>query len=231
MTCAEMPEEPGLLSSIALGSFLVLAELGMSHGVRGMHRPRHRAIAVPASNPVFPDRTLPRPRALPDDAGETLKRNQCAPQISPVTQFRDGRMIKRLTPGPGWEQCSGNIHHVRRNSAFVCQRRATTSAKASRGARSVVVIPIDTIFAIEKAKPLAPAADIGRISRTMGKPAGLRMIVPGPARRKVDLKPHRPAEASSHHRFRPRHPICLGCALSHRRLHHARATQAAPDQI
>src|SRR5207302_11328019 len=49
----------------------------------------------------------------------------------------------------------------------------------------------------QHAEPAAVAADVGRVGAALGAPAGRRMVVPGPARRDVDLQPHRVTDAAA----------------------------------
>src|SRR5438034_4438842 len=68
-------------------------------------------------------------------------------------------------------------------------------AKAARGFCGLVLEAPDGGLAPGDAKPLAPASDIGRVSRAMGAPARRRMIVPGPARGHIDLETDFSAQA------------------------------------
>src|SRR5258708_34335313 len=61
-------------------------------------------------------------------------------------------------------------------------------AEAARGFRGLVLEARDGGLAPGDAKTLAPASDIGRVGRAMRAPARRRMIMPGPARGRVDLE-------------------------------------------
>src|ERR1700722_6384596 len=84
---------------------------------------------------------------------------------------------------------------MRRARAFVNQRRAAMRAEAARGFRRLVLVTRDRSFALGDAKALAPAPDISRIGRAMRAAARRGMIVPGPARRDVDLEGDLAAQA------------------------------------
>src|SRR5450755_2803844 len=139
--------------------------------------------------------TLLLVRALPDDAGETLQRHQRLAGPGPLLQLLDGDMIKRLPSGTAGKKRARNIHHMRRTRALIKQRRAAMRAKAARGFCGLVLEPRDIRFALDNAKALAPASDIGRIGRAMRAPARCRMIMPGPAGRDVDLETDFAAQA------------------------------------
>src|SRR5260370_39847954 len=79
--------------------------------------------------------------------------------------------------------------------AFIKQRRAAMRTKAAHGLCHVVLVARDPGLAFCHPEALAPASDIGRIGRAMGAPALGRMIVPGPARRRVDLEADLSAQA------------------------------------
>src|ERR1700687_357180 len=68
-------------------------------------------------------------------------------------------------------------------------------AKAAGGFCQFVLEAGDASLAPGDAKSLAPASDIGRIGRAMRATARRRMIVPGPARRRVDLETDFAAQA------------------------------------
>src|SRR6266478_8818463 len=61
-------------------------------------------------------------------------------------------------------------------------------AEAAHGFCSLVLEACDGSLALGDAKTLAPASDISRIGRAMRAPARRRMIMPGPARGRVDLE-------------------------------------------
>src|SRR6202163_3674862 len=104
-------------------------------------------------------------------------------------------MIERLATGSAGEKRAGDVHHVRRARAFVYQRRATALAKAAGGFRGLVVEAGNPRLAFGNAKTLAPASDISGVGRAMRAPASDRMIVPGPARRHIDLEADAAAQA------------------------------------
>src|ERR1700753_4337625 len=79
--------------------------------------------------------------------------------------------------------------------AFVKQRRAAARAKAAYCFRRLVFEARNPRVALDNAKTLAPASDIGRVGRAMRAPATERMIVPGPARRRIDLEADLTAQA------------------------------------
>src|SRR5262249_19150529 len=78
------------------------------------------------------------------------------------------------------------VDHVRRTRALVKQGRTADRAEAARG--TLVLVARDQPLSLDDAEALAPAADIGGIRRAMRAAARCGMIVPGPARRHVDLK-------------------------------------------
>src|SRR5712664_3269926 len=134
-------------------------------------------------------------RALPDHAGKAFQRHQWLAGIGPLLQLLDGDMIERLPAGAPGEQRARDVHHMRRARAFVKQRRAAMRTKAAHGLRGLVLEPRNPGLALGDAETLAPASDIGRVGRAMGAPARGRMIVPGPARRRVDLEADLSAQA------------------------------------
>src|SRR5215472_5048433 len=146
------------------------------------------------------ERVLARPsalslRALPDHAGKALQRHQRLAGIGPFLQFLDGDVIERLASGAAREQRARDVDHMRRARAFVKQRRAACGAEAARSLRRKILVAPDQGLALDDAKALAPAADIGGVGRAMRAPARCRMIVPGPARRHVDLEGDLAAQA------------------------------------
>jgi len=152
-------------------------------------------------------------RALPDHTGKTFQRHQRLAGIGPFLQLFDGDVIERLPPGAIGKQRAGNVHHMRRTRAFVEQRRAAARAKAAHGFGALVLEPRNSRFTLGDAKPLAPASDIGRIGRAMRAPASGRMIVPGPARRRVDLEADLAAQALTGGGFADRGWNCLDAAM------------------
>src|SRR5216684_2190030 len=68
-------------------------------------------------------------------------------------------------------------------------------AEAAHGFCSLVLEACDASLALGDAKTLAPASDISRIGRAMRAPARRRMIMPGPARGRVDLETDFSAQA------------------------------------
>src|SRR5450432_1093228 len=104
-------------------------------------------------------------------------------------------MIERLAAGAAGEQRARDVDHMRRARAFVNQWRTASPAKAARGFRGLVLEARDLGFALGDPKAFAPASDIGRIRRTVRAPAAERMIVPGPACRRVDRKADATAQA------------------------------------
>src|SRR5205807_861472 len=133
--------------------------------------------------------------ALPDHARKTLQRHQRLAGIGPFLQFLDRDVIKRLPPGTSRKQRARDVDHVRRARAFVSQRRTAMLAKAPRGLRRLVLVARDGGTTLGDAEALAPASDIGGIGGAMGAPAARRMIVPGPARRHIDLETDFSAQA------------------------------------
>src|SRR5258707_7994369 len=70
-------------------------------------------------------------------------------------------------------------------------------AEAARGFCGLVLEARDGGLAPGDAKTLAPASDISRVGRAMRAPASRRMIMPGPARGRVDLERGFSAQALS----------------------------------
>src|SRR6266850_5577333 len=134
-------------------------------------------------------------RTLPDHAGKPFQRHQRLAGIGPFLQLLDGDMIERLPAGAPGEQRARDVHHVRRARAFVKQWRAASRAKASHGFGAFVLEAGDAGVALGNAKTLAPASDIGGVGGAMRAPAARRMIVPGPARGRVDLEADAAAQA------------------------------------
>src|ERR1700737_5089138 len=134
-------------------------------------------------------------RALPDHAGKAFQRHQRLAGVGPLLQLLDGDMIKRLPAGTAGKKRARDVHHMRRTRALIKQRRAASRAKAPHGFRDLVLETRNPRLALGDAKTLAPASDIGRVSRAMRAAAAKRMIVPGPARRRVDLEADTAAQA------------------------------------
>src|SRR6516165_7212940 len=134
-------------------------------------------------------------RALPHHARKTLERHQRLTGVGPFLQFLDRDVIERLPAGSTAKQRARDVDHVRRARAFVNHRRAAGRAKAARGPARLVLIADNRGLALGDAKALAPAPDIGRVGRAMRPAARLRMIMPGPTCRHVDLERHRAAQA------------------------------------
>src|SRR5579859_6262770 len=125
---------------------------------------------------------------MPDHARKTLQWHQWFAGIGPFLQLFDRDVIQRLTSGAIREQRTWDVDHVRRTRALVNQRRAAALAERAPGLGRRIVEASDLVLARGDTKTLAPASDIGRIRRAMRAAAGGRMVVPGPARRHVDLK-------------------------------------------
>src|ERR1700737_4113264 len=104
-------------------------------------------------------------------------------------------MIERLPAGTAGKKRARDVHHMRRTRALIKQRRAASRAKAPHGFRDLVLETRNPRLALGDAKPLAPASDIGRVSRAMRAAAAKRMIVPGPAGWYVDLEADPAAQA------------------------------------
>src|SRR5579859_1917509 len=134
---------------------------------------------------------------MPDHARKTLQWHQWFAGIGPFLQLFDRDVIQRLTSGAIREQRTWDVDHVRRTRALVNQRRAAALAERAPGLGRRIVEASDHVIARDDAKTLAPASDIGRIRRAMRAAAGGRMIVPGPARRHVDLESDIATEALS----------------------------------
>src|SRR5260370_38675425 len=84
---------------------------------------------------------------------------------------------------------------MQRTRALIKPRRAAVSGKAAHGLCHFVLVAHDGCLALGDPETLAPASDVGRIRRAMRAPARGRMIVPGPARRRVDLEADPAAQA------------------------------------
>src|SRR5665213_1618886 len=65
----------------------------------------------------------------------------------------------------------------------------------AHSAGRLVLIAPDVALTLGDPKALAPASDIGGVGGAMGAAGGLRMIMPGPARRRIDLETDFCAEA------------------------------------
>src|SRR5262249_55235276 len=101
----------------------------------------------------------------------------------------------RLAAGALVEQRAGDIDHVRAARTLIGDRRTAMGAEAARGLGDLVRVAGERGFARGDAEALLPAPDIGRIGRTMGAARGGGVIVPGPARRNVDLEGDLAAQA------------------------------------
>src|SRR5258707_14352491 len=104
-------------------------------------------------------------------------------------------MIERLAAGAAGEQRAGNVDHVRRTATLVDDGRAALGAKAARGLGRLVLETREAVLALGDAETLAPASDISRVNSAMRAAARRRMIMPGPARRHVNLKGDLAAQA------------------------------------
>src|SRR5882757_7165124 len=132
-------------------------------------------------------------RALPDHARKTFQRHQRLAAVGPFLQFLDRDVIERLPPGAAGKQRARDVDHVWRARAFVEQRRAAMRAEMARGA--LVLVARDRRLAFGDTETLASTANIVRIRRAMRAAACGRMVVPGPARRNVDLEADLSAQA------------------------------------
>src|SRR5437868_2159716 len=103
-------------------------------------------------------------------------------------QFLARDVIERLPPGAAGEQRARDVDHMRRARAFIGDRRAAMRAETAHGLGGLVLIAREAGLALDDTKTFAPASDIGCIGRAMRAAARRRMIVPGPARRHVDLE-------------------------------------------
>ena len=130
-----------------------------------------------------------RPRRGNPSAAPAARRSRPTPAVA------RWRYDKAAAVRYGRKKRARNIHHMRRTRALIKQRRAAMRAKAAHGFCGLVLEPRDIRFALDNAKTLAPASDIGRIGRAMRAPARRRMIVPGPAGRDVDLETDFAAQA------------------------------------
>src|SRR5450759_923778 len=134
-------------------------------------------------------------RTLPDHAGKALQRHQRLAGPGPLLQLLDRDMVERLPPGAAGKQRARDVHHMRRARAFVNELRAAARTEAAHDFCGLVLVARDRGLALGDTEPLAPASDIGRIGRATRAPARRGMIVPGPARRYVDLEADRAAQA------------------------------------
>src|SRR5258708_6842468 len=106
-------------------------------------------------------------RALPDDAGETLERNQRFAGVGPFLQLLNPDMIERLPAGATFEQGAGDVDHVWRADSLVKQRRTASGAEASRRFRRLVFKSRDLRLSPGDTKKLAPASDISGVGRAV----------------------------------------------------------------
>src|SRR5689334_4819894 len=134
-------------------------------------------------------------RAVPDHTGIALQRHQRLAGVGPFLQFLDRDVIERLPSRAARKQRARDIDHVRRARAFVGNGRAAVRTEATYGLGRLVLVARETGLALGDTKTFAPASDIGRIRRAMRAAARRRMIVPGPARRHVDLERDLAAQA------------------------------------
>src|SRR5665647_1239353 len=148
-------------------------------------------------------------RALPDHAGKTLQRHQRLAGPGPLLQLLDRDVIERLPAGAARKQRARDVDHVRRTRALVKQRRAAARTKMARGPGRLVLVARDSRLAFCDAETLAPASDVSGIGRAVGAARGRRMIMPGPARRHVDLERNRAAQALALRRLARRNGFWL----------------------
>ena len=134
-------------------------------------------------------------RALPDHAGKAFQRHQRLAGIGPFLQFLDRDVIERLAAGAAREQRARDVDHVRRARRAHRTIGVPQLAQKLRTAFVLVLVSRDRCLALGDAKALAPASDIGGIGRAMRAAARRRMIMPGPARRHVDLEADLAAQA------------------------------------
>src|ERR1700692_604366 len=172
-------------------------------------------------------------RALPDHAGKALQRHQRLAGIGPFLQLLDRDVIERLPAGAPHKQRARDVDHMRRPRAFVNERRPAARAEAARGFCCAFLVAGDVGLALGDAQTLAPASDIRRIGRAMRAPARGRMIVPGPARRYIDLEADAAAQALAVGRLAQRNRFWLlyGLWLFREHLDSSRRLQCAVDRI
>src|SRR6185312_8799860 len=96
---------------------------------------------------------------------------------------------------------------MRRARTFIGDRRAAMRTEAAHGFGRLVLVAGEAGLSLGDPKALAPASDIGRIGRTMRAAARGRMIVPGPARRHVDLEGDLAAQALAGRGFAERYGL------------------------
>src|SRR5690349_18515315 len=84
---------------------------------------------------------------------------------------------------------------MRRAWAFIGDRRAAMRTEAAHSFGRLVLVAGEAGLSLGDPKTLAPAPDIGCIRRAMRAAARRRMIMPGPARRHVDLEGDLAAQA------------------------------------
>jgi hypothetical protein len=142
-------------------------------------------------------------RAFPNNPGKTIERNERLAGVGPFAQFVDSDMITRLSASPMIEQRTRNIDHMRRARAPVEERSATASAEAACGACRFVFVARNFTRALGDAEALAPAPYVGRVGRAVREPTCACVIVPGPARWKVDFNMNQATKALAGHAIRP----------------------------
>jgi hypothetical protein len=162
--------------------------------------------------------------ALPHYSGKALQRYEWLAQICPVLQLVDGNVIARLAARAVPEECARYIDHLRRTGSLVKEWRSTSSAEIPCRPSGLVSITRDFCLALGYPKAAAPAADVGRIGRTMRTPRCAGMIVPGPSSWKVDLDVHFAAKAFARRRL----CRCFRCLCRHCRFGHAGPHQENP---
>src|SRR6185437_6420347 len=134
-------------------------------------------------------------RPLPHDAGITLERRQRFAPISPFRRLFEMKVIARFAARAGFEQGAGNVDHFGCVRAFIRERRAASGAETSDAATGLVLEARNVFAAFQDTEAALVTADIGDIGRAMRAAAGFGMVVPGPARRNVDLEFDRAANA------------------------------------
>src|SRR4029453_3781344 len=127
---------------------------------------------------------------LPHHAGEALQRNERLAEIRPVLHLGDGNLIARLPSCAAAEERARYVDHLRRVRPFVDERRSASGAEAPCPPGRLFLKACDLGFALGHPEAAAPAADVGRIGRTMRPPARAGMVVPRPPRGNADLDLH-----------------------------------------
>jgi hypothetical protein len=108
-------------------------------------------------------------------------------------------MIPSLPARARFEECARYIHHVRRTSSLVIQRRTTACAKAAHRPSRRIFEACDLRTAVRYPEATSPTAHVSRVRGAMRVPTRNGMIVPSPASWKIYFHPYLSAKTFGCH--------------------------------